>query len=104
MSRPRVRIQSSAKAGEIVEIRTLIDHPMESGIRTGGAPVPRNILGTFTATMNGAPLFQAEFGNGSSANPYFVFFAKVDKTSEFGFVWTHENGESFRASATVKVG
>lgn len=104
MSQPRVRIQRTAKPGEVIEIRTLIDHPMESGIRTQSAPVARNILATFTATMNGAPLFQADFGNGASANPYFVFFAKVETTSEFAFVWTHENGETFRASATVRVG
>jgi sulfur-oxidizing protein SoxZ len=32
-SQPRIRIPRSARAGEVIEIRTLIEHPMETGLR-----------------------------------------------------------------------
>ncbi len=103
MSQPRIRAPRSARRGEIVEIRTLIDHPMDSGIRADGSSAPRNMLATFRATVNGETFFEADFGNGASANPYFVLHCRVDADSAFAFVWTHEDGRQFRGSATVSV-
>ena len=100
MSRPRIRIQDRAAPGEIIEIRTLIDHPMVTSL---SSPQPRDMLATLEARMNGETFFVYEFDNGTSANPYHVFFAKVEETSDFEFVWTHENGETFTAQARVTV-
>jgi sulfur-oxidizing protein SoxZ len=104
-SRPRLRVPARARPGEEIEIRMLIDHPMESGIRTGGgATPPRNMLRHLGVTMNGAPLFEAELKNGTSPNPYHVIFVRVERTSDFVFTWTDEAGRSARATARVTVG
>ena len=101
---PRVRIQRQAKAGETIEIRTLIEHPMETGLRHEGAvPVPRNLLNRLLVKMNGETLFAAELRNGVAANPYHVFFARIERTSDFEFVWTDENGRWVNATARVTV-
>jgi sulfur-oxidizing protein SoxZ len=100
VSRPRIRIPSRARAGEVIEIRTLIDHPMVTGV---SSPAPRDMLATLVVRQDGEVILEADFGNGTSANPYLVLFARVDRTSEFELVWTHENGERFRATATVEV-
>ena len=44
--KPRLRVPTSAKKGEVVEIKTLITHPMETGQRkdSDGKIVPRLIV------------------------------------------------------------
>jgi sulfur-oxidizing protein SoxZ len=101
MSTPRIRLPRSASRGEVVEIRTLIDHPMVTGL---SSPAPRDMLDRFEARMNGETVFTFEFDNGSSANPYIVFFVRVEETSSFEFVWTHEDGTEFSSDGEIPVG
>jgi sulfur-oxidizing protein SoxZ len=54
--------------------------------------------------MNGETLLAAEFRNGTSANPYHVFFVRMERSSAFDFTWTDEAGRSARAEARVTVG
>ncbi len=105
-ARPRLRVPSSARAGEVIEIRTLIEHPMQTGLNEDarGQRQPRDMLARFVATANGADVFTVDFGNGTSANPALTFYARVDETTEFSFVWHHEDGRSVTATAEVTVG
>jgi sulfur-oxidizing protein SoxZ len=100
MSTPRVRLPRSAGKGEVVEIRTLIDHPMVTGL---SSPAPRDMLERFVARMNGEVVFTTDFDNGTSANPYIVFFVRLEETSAFEFVWTHEDGTAFTSEGEVRV-
>lgn len=105
LSAPRIRIPRSARAGEVIEIRTLIEHPMETGLRhEGGRAVARDMLARLTVRMNGETLLEATFHNGTAANPYHVFFVRMERTSSFAFTWTDERGRSARAEARVSVG
>ncbi len=101
MSTPRVRLPGSAEKGEVVEIRTLIDHPMITGL---SSPAPRDMLERFVARMNGEVVFTFDFDNGTSANPYLVFFVRIEETSVFELVWTHEDGTTFTSEGEVRVG
>ncbi|MFZ4410347.1 MAG: thiosulfate oxidation carrier complex protein SoxZ [Paracraurococcus sp.] len=105
LAQPRVRIPRTARPGEAIEIRTLIEHPMESGIRGGveGA-APRDMLVRLEVRLDAATIFAADFGNGTSANPYHVFHVRLERTAEFEFVWTDERGRTARATARVAVG
>ncbi len=102
---PRLRAPRSARPGEAVEIRTLIDHPMETGLRQeGGRVAPRDLLNRMVVRVNGEVALQAELRNGTSANPYHVFFLRLDRTSEVEVTWTDERGRGARASARITVG
>ncbi len=101
MSTPRVRLPRSAAPGEVIEVRTLIDHPMVTAVATPG---PRDMLARFEVTMNGTPLIAYDFGNGSAANPTFTFFARAEAPGNFLFTWTHEDGRQFVAEQSVRVG
>ncbi len=102
---PRIRIPRSARAGEVIEIRTLIEHPMETGLRhEGGSVRHRNLLHRLLVRMNGETLFVADLRNGTSANPYHVFFARITRTSDFEFIWQDERGGTASATARVTVG
>jgi sulfur-oxidizing protein SoxZ len=105
LATPRIRAPRSARPGEVVEIRTLIEHPMETGLRHQGArAVPRDMLNRLTVRVNGAVALQAELRNGTAANPYHVFFLRLDRTSELDFTWTDEAGRSARATTRITVG
>lgn len=105
LSTPRIRIPRQVRAGEAFEVRTLIEHPMETGLRQeGGRAVPRDLLNRLTVRVNGEVALQAELRNGTSANPYHVFFLRLDRTSDLDFTWTDERGRSARATARVTVG
>ena len=100
-----MRVPATASAGEVIEIRTLIDHPMETGLRKGadGNLIPRDMLAGFAAMANGAEVFSAVFRNATSAHPYLVFHARIDGPTTFTFVWTHEDGRTVQATTTVAV-
>ncbi|MGE0024685.1 MAG: thiosulfate oxidation carrier complex protein SoxZ [Hyphomicrobium sp.] len=93
-SKPRVRLPEQTQAGEVVEIKALITHVMETGNRRDaeGKPIPRNIIHTFTAHYAGALVFEAELGSGISANPYLSFFLKVPGPGELVVRWLDDEG------------
>jgi sulfur-oxidizing protein SoxZ len=95
MNKPRVRMPDTVKVGDIIEIKSLIGHVMETGQRRGedGKIVPRNIINAFTATFNGRTVFSAELQPGISANPYIGFFMKVSEPGEFEFTWLDDSGD-----------
>ena len=100
MSTPRLRLPRTARQGEEIEIRTLIDHPMLSGV---SGPQPRDMLARFDVTMNGEPVLAYDFANGSAANPTFTFFVRAAAPGDFTFTWTHEDGRTFTTSETVRI-
>jgi len=104
-SQPRVRVPGQAKAGEIIEIKTLISHEMESGQRkdASGKTVPRDIIHTFQAAFNGKPFFTAEWFPSISANPYQSFFFKAKESGEFTFTWKDDAGTEQKATAKLTV-
>lgn len=102
---PRVRVPASAKKDEIVEIKTLISHEMESGQRKSadGKVIPRKIINTFTASFNHKKFFEAGWHPAISANPYQSFFYKAAESGEFTFAWKDDDGSVYEAKAKLTV-
>jgi sulfur-oxidizing protein SoxZ len=105
-SKPRIRVPATASAGEVVEIKTLISHQMESGQRkdSSGNPIPRKIINKFTAKFNGNEFFSADWHPALSANPYQAFFYKASESGTFEFVWTDDDGSTYSATSELTVG
>jgi sulfur-oxidizing protein SoxZ len=106
MTKPRVKISpESAKVGDIVEIKTLISHVMETGQRKDpdGKPIPRKIINTFSAKFAGNEVFKAELHPGISANPYISFSMKVPGPGDFEFMWLDDDGSKVVEKVTFKV-
>lgn len=93
-NKPRIKLPETAKTGEIIEIKTLIAHVMETGQRrdTNGRVVPRDIINAFSATYAGREIFKATLHAGTSANPYIHFTMRVPGPGEFEFTWTDDAG------------
>ncbi|MFN3937515.1 MAG: thiosulfate oxidation carrier complex protein SoxZ [Gemmobacter sp.] len=105
-AKPRVRVPRSAKAGEAIELKTLISHPMESGQRRDGSgnPIPRQIINRFVCEFNGATVIDVEIDPGVSTNPYFEFYATVNESGEFKFTWHDDDGSVYTETASITVG
>ncbi len=91
---PRIKIQPSINAGEVIEIKTLATHIMETGNRkdAAGNTIPRDIIHAFTATFEGHDVFSAELGSGIAANPYIAFFMKVPGPGVLPLTWLEDAG------------
>lgn len=96
MATALIHMPATARQGEIIEIRALIAHPMETGFRPGsdGKPLPRDIIRRFECKYNGKTIFAADLHPAMSANPYLAFFIKASTSGPLEFTWTGDN--SFR--------
>ena len=106
MSNPiRIAVPKTAKKGEVIEIKALIKHDMESGYRRDekGEAITRNILTNFECLYNDDVIFSAEFHPGVSANPILTFYARVEESGSFFFRWTEQTGKVFEDSASLSV-
>ena len=105
MADARIRLPSSVRRGEPVEVRISIRHPMETGYRHDemGKPITRNVIRTFTCTYAGTPVFIAHMDSGIAANPYLRFFVTARESGELLFEWTDDAGirGAERAQLTV---
>lgn len=105
MARALVNLPKQAKRGEIITIKTLISHIMETGFRhtaVGGA-IPRDIITTFTCTYNGEEVFRAELFPAMAANPFITFTTIATGSGTLVFNWTGDNGFNTTESATITV-
>ena len=105
MPRALINVPPKAKRGDIIEIKTLISHPMESGYRTGtnGTTIPRDIITLFTCSYNGEEIFRAELSPAIAANPFISFFTIARESGTLTFTWTGDNGFAATETATVTV-
>ena len=90
----RISMPAEARKGEIVEIKALIRHVMETGQRidSRGQPIPRDIISLFVVSYAGKEVFRMELNPGISANPYVIFSTIATETGELVFTWTDEKG------------
>jgi len=104
--KPRVKVPKSADAGEIIEIKALISHPMHTGRAKDkeGNVIPRKIINTFSASFNGAPVFSVALEPAVSANPFISFPFKATESGTFEFKWVEDGGSEFTDSKDMKVG
>ncbi|WP_407495503.1 thiosulfate oxidation carrier complex protein SoxZ [Pseudooceanicola sp. MF1-13] len=101
--KPRVKAPKSASAGEVVTIKTLISHPMESGQRkdSDGNKIPRSIINRFTTEFNGTMVLDVTLEPAISTNPYFEFDAKVPEAGDFKFTWYDDDGDVYEDTKSV---
>jgi sulfur-oxidizing protein SoxZ len=103
--KPRLKIPKEAKKGEVVQIKTLVSHVMETGLRKDkdGKTIPRKIINKFTCEFNGKPVFSCDLEPAVAANPYLQFTAKVEESGTFKFTWTDDDGTTITAEEKIAV-
>jgi len=94
MANVLVNAPKTAKKGQVVEIKALIMHVMETGFRPGtnGRIIPRNIIRDFTATWNGREIFRMKMSPAIAANPFVSFSAVASESGTIAFRWSGDEG------------
>lgn len=106
-SKPRVKVPKKADAGEVITIKTLISHTMESGQRKDrktGELIPRQIINKFVCTFNDEEVFSVDIDPAVSSNPYIEFSCKVPESGTFKFVWLDDDGSEYSTEKKISVG
>jgi len=105
MASALINVPAKAKRGEVIEIKTLMSHIMETGYRhtATGEVIPRDIITNFTCRYNGTEIFRAELFPAFAANPFITFFTTATDSGTFDFQWTGDKGFLETASAAITV-
>ncbi len=103
--KPRVRVPRDASAGEVITIKTLISHTMESGQRRDddGNIIPRSIINRFTCEFNGESVIDVKMEPAISTNPFFEFQATVPESGTFTFTWYDDDGDVYTDTKEIAV-
>ena len=104
-AKPRVKVPKTAAKDEVITIKTLISHKMESGQRKDkeGNIIPRKIINKFSAAFNGTQVFKVDLEPAISANPYFEFNMKVPESGKITFTWVDDDGSTYTEEKSIEV-
>lgn len=105
MARALISVPKTAKKGDIIEIKTLISHVMETGYRPDatGKVAPRDILRRFTCRYNDEEVFSADLWQAIAANPFISFTTVATASGTLSFTWSGDNGFSQTETAAITV-
>ena len=105
MARALIHVPPTAKRGDVIEIKTLISHVMETGYRIGvtGQPIPRDIIDDFVCTYNGEEVLHARLYPAIAANPFISFFTVATESGTLAFSWTDQHGATQVQTAAITV-
>jgi sulfur-oxidizing protein SoxZ len=105
MASALINVPAKARRGDIIEIKTLMSHIMETGYRhtATGDVVPRDIITSFSCRYNGVEIFRADLFPAIAANPFISFFTVATESGKFNFEWIGDQGFAETASASIAV-
>jgi sulfur-oxidizing protein SoxZ len=104
--KPRIKLdRKEAKKGDLVEVKALVSHVMETGQRkdSAGKVIPRKILNKFTCTVAGKQVFAADFETAVSANPYIQFKFRAEQSGPVVLTWTDDDGSTIVGEESITV-
>ena len=103
--RALLNLPKTARAGEIIEVRATVQHPMETGFRTGseGQALPRDLVRRVEARFEGALVFAADLNPAVAANPYLAFPLRATVSGTLTVRWQGDRGFDHQESARLDV-
>jgi sulfur-oxidizing protein SoxZ len=95
----------TAPKGEIVTLKAVFSHPMETGHRRDvrGRAIPRDIVKAFSCRYDGAEVFRADFSPAVAANPFISFTTIATSSGPIVFTWTDDAGKTWSETAQIVV-
>jgi sulfur-oxidizing protein SoxZ len=105
MSSIRFIVSGRPAVGQIVLVRLLIQHPMETGYRfdVDGRRIERNAIRLVVCEFDGLEVFRVEPSSGISANPLFEFPFRVARSGQWLVRWQDEAGAQGEWRQAMKV-
>ncbi len=104
--KPRIKLdKKEAKKGDLVEVKALVSHVMETGLRkdADGNVIPRKILNKFICMVAGKQVFAADFETSISANPYIQFKFRAEESGSVVLTWVDDDGSTIVGQELITV-
>jgi sulfur-oxidizing protein SoxZ len=94
MALARLLLPERVAVGDVISVRLLIQHGMETGYRQDmdGRVIPRNVIRLVRCELGGVEVFRSEPSSGISANPFFEFSLRVVQGGEWLVQWDDDAG------------
>ncbi|SDA99753.1 thiosulfate oxidation carrier complex protein SoxZ [Sinorhizobium sp. NFACC03] len=91
---PRVLVPGSVSRNEVFQVKAIIQHEMETGLRTdsAGQVIPRKIINRFVCRYGGVEVFRADLHEAVSANPFLEFYLRATESGRLEFIWEEDGG------------
>jgi len=104
-ARALINVPKAARRGDVIEIKTLISHVMETGYRHSntGENIPRDIITSFSCKFNGEEIFASTLYPAIAANPFVTFHTTATTSGTFAFHWIGDNGFEVTEEAKIVV-
>ena len=104
--KPRVVVPSAVAKGEIFQVKTIISHKMETGLRHDdqGNAIPRKIINRFVCRFNESVVFSVDLNEAIAANPFFEFSLRATESGQLEFIWEEDGGGVYALSHQLTVG
>jgi sulfur-oxidizing protein SoxZ len=105
MARALITLSPNPRRGEVIEVKALAAHTMETGFRRtqNGEPIPRDIITDFSCSYNGREVFSAQLHPSIAANPYIAFYLRVGDSGSISCKWTGDQGFTVTESVAIKL-
>ena len=102
---PRVQVPDNVAMGEVFQVKSLISHRMETGLRQDdkGELIPRKIINKFVCRYNGTQVSSIDLHEAVAANPYFEFYLRATESGRLEFVWEEDGGAVYALAHQLNV-
>lgn len=104
MQNPRVALPRRIQANQPIEVRTLVSHPMETGLRldADGELIAQNLIDSLQLSLANQPLMQVKFATGTAANPYVrLLIQPSSQPQELSFSWQDQRGKELLVTKSL---
>jgi sulfur-oxidizing protein SoxZ len=94
MVRVLINVPKQIHANEAFDVKVLISHPMESGQRRDqlGQAIPREIINSFSCTLDGEKVLDIEMFPAIAANPFLSFSVVAERSGMLELKFTDDQG------------
>ncbi len=94
MAQARLLLPERVAIGDVISVRLLIQHAMETGYRQDmdGRLIARNVIRLVRCELGGVEVFRAEPSPGIAANPLFEFSLRVTEPGNWLVQWEDDAG------------
>ena len=104
---PQLRLPGSLRAGQIVEVKTKVDHDSNTGlVLKGGKMVreqPEFYVKSLLVYLDGEQVSEFQMGSAISANPLIRFPLKIARSGTVKVIFVNSEGQRWETSQPVKL-
>lgn len=100
-----IRVLAKAGADGVVDVKALINHPMDSGLLkdSSGKLIPAHYIKTITFKYDGKVVFAAQWSRAVSKDPFIGFrFSGGAKGGKIDVNWVDNEGMSDSTTAVIR--